>query len=181
MNIGSMAGPLGSTQNYIVYIALGNCVDYFYLKKKHEEENLSSTSEKYKEVRYYLNAVESLNNILDYFYYENESSLSHHRNVESFRKSVHEKYSELETVANIANAYKHCVRENHKGKNTNLPWARDLQNPEIVVNMNLANKTTEVKFNFNWPIKEQEEALESAWKFWNSYQSDPISQELISA
>lgn len=94
MKLGSMAGPLGCSQNYICHIALSNCTDYFDLKMKHEEENRSSTSDKYKEFRYYLNAIESLNNIIDYFYFENESLISH-SNINEFRTAVHNKYPVL--------------------------------------------------------------------------------------
>lgn len=180
MNLGSMAGPLGSSQNYISYIALSNCSDYFELKMKHEEENRSSTSDKYKEVRYYLNAVESLNNIIDYFYFENESLISH-GNINAFRTAVHNKYPVLEKVANIANAYKHCVREQRGNKNADLPWAKDLQNPEIVIDINVPNMNVDVSFNFVWPIQEQEEAIESAWKFWVGYHNAPTPQEFINA
>lgn len=181
MKIGSFAGPLGSTQNYIVHIALSNCADYFDLKEKHKEENRYSTPEKYKEIRFYLNAIESINNILDYFYYENEESLKHCKSVTNFKKKVHEKYPELESVANFANAYKHCVREGQKGKNENLPWAKDLQKPEIAIDIDLTNSSVGVKYNFNWPIKEQEEAIELAWKFWVGYHNNPMPQELINA
>jgi hypothetical protein len=183
MKIGSLAGPLGSTQNYIVHIALSNCADYFDLKQKHQEGNRYSTPEKYKEIRFYLNAIESMNNILDYFYYENEESLRHHNGVSTFKTKVHKKYPELESVANFANAYKHCIREKPKGKgkNTNLPWAKDIQKPEIAIDIDLINSSTDVKYNFNWPIKEQEEAIELAWKFWVGYHNNPAPQELISA
>lgn len=180
MNLGSMAGPLGSSRNYISYIALSNCSDYFELKIKHEEENRSSTSDKYKEVRYYLNAVESLNNIIDYFYFENESLISH-GNIKAFRTAVHNKYPALEKIANIANAYKHCVREQRGNKNADLPWAKDLQNPEIVIDINVPNMNVDVSFNFVWPIQEQEDAIESAWQFWVGYHNAPTPQELINA
>ena len=180
MNLGSMAGPLGSSQNYISYIALSNCSDYFELKMKHEEESKSSTSAKYKELRYYLNAVESLNNIIDYFYFENESLISH-GNINAFRTAVHKKYPVLETVSNIANAYKHCVREQRGNKNTNLPWAKDLQNPNIAIDINISKMNVDVNFNFVWPIHELEIAIEAAWKFWVDYHNVPTPQELISA
>ncbi|HEH9428340.1 TPA: hypothetical protein SIA32_003614 [Aeromonas sobria] len=181
MKLGSMAGPLGSSQNYIFHIALSNCTDYFDLKMKHEEENRSSTSDKYKEFRYYLNSIESLNNIIDYFYFENESLISH-SNIKAFRTAVNKKYPVLNKVADIANAYKHCVREQRSGnKNTNLLWAKDLQKPEITIDIDVPDMNVDVSFNFVWPIQEQEEVIELAWRFWVDYYNAPTPQEFISA
>ncbi len=180
MKFGSLAGPLGSYRNYITYIALSNFSDYELLKQENMENGRTSASDRFKEVRFYLNAAESFNNILDYFYYENESSLMH-KNINDFRSGVHKKYPDLDAIANIANAYKHCVRENKKGKNSRLPWAKDLQKPIIHVDINIPNQTTELTFSFVWPIQENEEALTRAFQFWVGYIKNPFPDQILSA
>ena len=80
----SFKGPLGSHRNYLVHIAFENFVDYERLQKSHTEKKQHSTSHKYKEFRFFLNAVESFNNVLDYFYFEFEEQLSP-LNLEDFK------------------------------------------------------------------------------------------------
>src|SRR6267142_717420 len=116
-------GPLGSHRNYLTYIALPNSVDYMGLVKGHEETGNVSTSAKYTELRYFLNAVESLNNILEYYFYENEPTISE-PTVQDFKQSVYSTHPELRDLSNLANAYKHCVRESNGRKRTNVPWAK---------------------------------------------------------
>jgi hypothetical protein len=167
-------GPLGSHRNYLNHIALMNCIDYFNLQKKHEEMNESNTPSKYEELRLFLNAIESLNNILDYFYYENEDSISHSK-LNDFKRAVFGQYPALNDVADIANAYKHCIREGRSGKNAKLPWAKDLQKPSLVVDINISDTSqpkVEAEFKFEWPISEHEEAISEAFRFWIKYQND---------
>ena len=170
-------GPLGSHKNYITYIVLPNCIDYFQLQKLNEEHNNLHASSKYGEVRHFLNAIESMNNILDYFFYENESYLSIDH-LTTFKKQVCSRYPILKDVADIANAYKHCVRESKGNKNPELLWARDIQRPRMVVNIDLMSlnnplKKEDIKVNtdykFEWPIDSYEQTLVDAFKFWKSY------------
>ena len=108
-------GPLGSHRNYLTHIALPNSLDYLASVKAHEETGDASTSAKYKELRYFLNAVESLNNILEYYFYENETVISE-QTVQDFKQSVYSTHPELRDLSNLANAYKHCVRESNGAK-----------------------------------------------------------------
>src|SRR5713226_8415132 len=124
----SLRGPLGSHSGYLKHIALKNVMAHMWTKRKHAEENDSTNSAKYEELRLFLNAIESLNNVLDYFYFENEDQLSaRHSTVQSFRSEVHKQHIALHRLSALANAYKHCVRTSGKKKNTELPHAKDLQ------------------------------------------------------
>jgi hypothetical protein len=59
MKLGTLAGPLGSYTNYINYIALSNFIDYEFLKQGNVENNRRSISDKFKEIRFFLNTAES--------------------------------------------------------------------------------------------------------------------------
>lgn len=170
-------GPLGSHRNYIAHIALPNCVDYFQIQQRNIEQENTGTSYKYEEMRYFLNAIESLNNILDYYFYENEQDLKSY-NLNRYKESIMNKHPMLRKVADLANAYKHCVRENRSKKNTDLPWAKDLQNPAIFIDIDLSNPSeikspkdikVDIRYEFEWPIGSQESILIESFKFWISY------------
>jgi hypothetical protein len=174
-------GPLGDHRNYLNHIALSNCVDYFALRKHHQERSDSSTSAKYKELRYFLNAVESLNNVLDYFFYEYEGEIGHSK-IRDFIKAAHSKYPELKEVSDLANAYKHCVREFVSGqKRSDLPWAKHLQRTDVLVHVKISrNKDVKVaaEYNFQGPLNEHRESLDRAFKFWFDYNNDSASTKL---
>jgi len=173
-------GPLGSHRNYLVHVALPNCTDYLWLKKGNQEQGRSGTCDKYKEFRYFLNAVESFNNILDYFYFEHEDRIKR-GSVGEFRKAIHDKYPELGELAELANAYKHCVRERNGKKNEALPWARDLQRPTLDIQIKLGDSqpSVAVNYDFPWPIEEHDAKLYKAFDFWLGYHNNPRTNELI--
>lgn len=170
-------GPLGSHRNYIAHIVLPNCLDYFQVQKRNADLNNLHSASKYEELRFFLNAVESMNNVLDYYYYENEESLSVD-GLFAYRNKATKKYPILSRVAELANAYKHCVRE-HKGKKDKKSlWAKDIQRPSLVVNIDLQNITNvknkedikvDADFVFEWPIPEYEKTFIEAFEFWRTY------------
>jgi hypothetical protein len=187
--IETFKGPLGSHRNYIVHVALANGVDYISLKKRHQEDGRSATPDRYKELRYFLNAVESFNNIADYLYFEHEDRIAH-GSVGKFRTALHAKYPELGDLAELANAYKHCVRgkedkkTNKTKKNNRLLWARDLQRPALNIRITPGETkpSVEVDYEFPWPIEEHEAKLNKAFEFWLGYHNDdPKTADLITA
>lgn len=164
-------GPLGSHRNYINHIVLKNCTDYFIVQKGNLEHKNIHASSRYEELRHFLNAIESMNNVIDYFYYENEESISY-SNLFDFKKAVNEKYPITLKIADLANAYKHCIREGKKGKNSNKLWAKDLQKPSLVVNVNLSdvNKlNVNAEYRFEWPIEKYEEVITEGFNFYMKY------------
>ena len=170
-------GPLGSHRNYIAHIVLPNCLDYFQVHKRNKELNNLHSASKYEELRFFLNAVESMNNVLDYYYYENEESLSVD-SLSAYRKKAMTRYPVLSRVAELANAYKHCVREHRGKKDEKSLWAKDIQRPSLVVNIDLpsivnAKKKEDIKvdanFVFEWPIPEHENVFVEAFEFWSTY------------
>lgn len=164
-------GPLGSHRNYIHHIALENYLEYNMLCRLNKENGNNKTPDKYKECRYFLNAIESMNNILDYLYFEHEYEVLQ-PDLKSFKRAVWNKYPELEQLANLANAYKHCVREGRGGKNPNLPWAKDLQSPKLHLNVKISSPLDVIvsaDYEFPWPITEHEKILDNGFKFWVAY------------
>lgn len=174
----SFKGPLGSHKNFLVHIAFENFVDYDRLQKDHAEKKQHSTSHKYKEFRFFLNAVESFNNVLDYFYFEFEQQVSP-LTFPNFKGKVHEKYPDLSALEEIANAYKHCVRSKGKNKNPDLLWAADLQKPQVNVAIDFSTQNIAVDYQFPWPIREQEEKLVAVWKFWIDYHNRPNPEQKL--
>lgn len=173
-------GPLGSHKNYINFIALENFKEYDNLSRHNREINNNKTPNKYVELRHFLNAAESMNNILDYLFYEHEEEISF-KNLRGYKQAVLGKYPELKKLADLANAYKHCKRENQDGKNEELPWAKDLQRPELDVKVSITSEDgvdSAVKYNFQWPIAEHEDTLRAAFVFWVSY-TQPDGCDLI--
>jgi hypothetical protein len=171
-------GPLGSHRNYIIHIVLPNCLDYIQLQNSNREIGNQQAASKYDELRSFLNAIESMNNVLDYYYYENEDSLSA-SSLNKYRKKAMKKYPILFRIAELANAYKHCVREHRGEKNEKSPWAKNLQRPRLDVNIDLASmfnapqKKEDIKvgadYYFEWPIPEYEKIFDAAFEFWRTY------------
>lgn len=160
-------GPLGSHQNYIRHIALDNVVDYSQICTLNKEQGNDKTPNKYDEFRYFLNAMESLNNILEYYYFENEDDLPYEK-FQGFKTAVFSRFPILREVEGIANAYKHCVRENRGAKQTDKLWAKDLQKTELTVAITPSTGIS-VEYEFEWPIQSHENILRDAFKFWMDY------------
>lgn len=164
-------GPLGSHKNYIHHIALENYYEYKMLCGLNEENGKNKTSDKYKEFRHFMNAIESMNNILDYLYFDHEDEIRQ-SSLKEFKRAIWDKYPELEELADLANAYKHCIREGRGGRNVNLPWAKDLQKPQLNVDVIISSSQdvdTSVNYEFLWPIAKHEQVLEKAVEFWLGY------------
>ncbi|MDF7809551.1 hypothetical protein P4E94_19090 [Pontiellaceae bacterium B12219] len=164
-------GALGSHVNYLTYIALENCFDYLKLVKQHQEEGSKQTPHKYKRLRYFLNAIDSLNNIPEYFYYEHKASQGWTDTPKgNIIGEIRESNDIIREVARIANASKHCV-----SKQPNHPNAADLQYPELKILMSSEN----VELNFDFESIEDEKIILKAFKFWQEYLENPNKELLL--
>ena len=169
-------GPLGSHKNYIAHIALPNCVDYSVLVKSNRENKKRSSSDKYKELRYFLNAVESLNNILDYMYFEtiNPDKVSR-KDCDNFKRKFCARYPVLIKVAEIANAYKHCIRgydDKKKGEfkeREDVLHARDLAMCKIYLSVGLRVGRPLVEMQYSFDGIDSEKLVGEAFRFWVDY------------
>ncbi len=175
---GILQWPLGSHRNYITHIALPNCLEYFSCKKHNEEEGRSGIPIKYAELRLFLNAVESLNNIPDYLYSEHTNRLKKYKDEVKFRAALSGKFPVLDKLSNLANAYKHCVRR----KDDKSPKrASDMHHGHITVNISLSNLSlSRAGYEFSGPLPEHIAILQAASDFWLGYHNDnPLLDELI--
>ena len=166
-----LQGPLGSHLNYITHIALENCQDYFDYTNKQMELGKKQENRKYQGFRLFLNAIESMNNILDYFYYE------YHRvcnwtDMGNIIGKIRNNHRILKDIAHIANAYKHC-----RTKNKSNIHASDLQNTRLDINVNLPTMDVRVKQGFT--SIEDEKLLGEAFAFWVKYLNDPQPDFLL--
>ena len=170
-------GPLGSHRNYIQHIAFENFLEYCDLVKVNEEQGDRSARTRYKEVRYFLNAVESFNNIPDYVYFDTyRGDWTKPPTVAEFRDALHKLNPCLARVAEIANAYKHCVRgrggrgkwtKNEKG----VLHAADLTKSELLMQV-IVHPDQPLEFAHEHrfeSIDSTDKAMDEAWAFWIEY------------
>ncbi len=170
------AGPLGSVHNYLAHIALPNVVDYFDVVKSHRESSDRSTPAKYKELRLFINAVESLNNVLEYIYFHEGWHLKS-VDLADFRKKFCADNSTqfIAKISDYANAYKHCQRGRFDAgsktftRNEKAVHAADLQRTEIAftVGMSVGRPLLDIQYNFDGI--DNEALLGEAFRYWVDY------------
>jgi hypothetical protein len=166
-----LKGPLGSHTNYIAHIALSNCADYFHLVKANEEQGRDKTPDKYKQLRYFLNAIESLNNILEYFFHEYKADYNwSDRDMRSILGKMRNKNHIFRDVEQITNGYKHCVRHDRSHLQ-----AEDMQSQSLTVS--IGPKGVDVEFSFE--SIEDEELMGEAFRFWSGYLNTPNKDLLL--
>jgi hypothetical protein len=171
MHYSILKGPLGSHLNYITHIALENYQDYFEYTNKQMELGKNQENRKYQGFRLFLNAIESMNNILDYFYYEFEKEFNGKKRnfiVDKIKKN----HPILEKISDVANAYKHCKQY----KESDL-HAADLQKPMLNMSVNLTILDVKVKQGFT--SIEESGLLDEAFRFWVKYLNDPQPDFLL--
>jgi hypothetical protein len=174
-------GPLGGHRNYLTHVALPNCFEYLSLQKHHKESSDISIRAKYEEFRLFLNSVESLNNTLEYAFYEIEQT-GDHSGFEAFKKNTWGRHPELEELANVANAYKHCVRVKGGKPRADVPSARNLQRPELHIMVKISqDKSVKVDtdYQFEGPLPEHLRIFHKALQFWFKYHNNATSTEFV--
>jgi hypothetical protein len=173
----SFHGPLGGHRNYLTHVALPNCFEYLSLQKHHAEINDISTHAKYEELRRFLNSIESLNNTLEYAYYELKEH-GHNGSFSDFRNAAWNKYPELSELADLANAYKHSERGQ---ASKNPPSAKRMQKPQLHITVMLSkdrNVQVDADYMFEGPLAEHLDKFDRALKFWFEYHNSPTSTQL---
>jgi multidrug efflux pump subunit AcrB len=173
----SFYGPLGGHRNYLTHIALPNCFEFLSLQQHHRETNDSSIRAKYEELRRFLNAVESLNNTLEYAYYEMNPSGAR-SGFDKFQKIVYEKHNSLQELAELTNAYKHSIRQTKR--DIKVRSARDLQKPELHIAINISEDkkvSVNADYEFDGPLSEHLEIFHNVLRFWHNYHNSPASTE----
>jgi hypothetical protein len=168
-------GPLGSHRNYITYIAFPNHVDYLSCRRQNQEQGRATTPAQYGEFRLFLNAIESLNNIADYLYSEHKGRIT--KTAREFTKALRATYPALAKLSDLANAYKHCERDDKYMKR-----ASDLHKTRVTVRVKVgASGLSSADYEFYGPLPEDDEILNEAFKFWFEYHNNkgPQLDDLI--
>jgi len=168
-------GPLETPRNYIEHIALPNCMDYFNLLKSNREQGRHGTPDKFKEFRYFINAAESVNNIIEYIYFHTYEDNNNPPTFNQYKREFLDGNDRLKQLSDIVNAYKHCLRgfyDRRNGRfriNENAIHARDLAENEIHFRMgsNVGKPLVEVQYSFNGI--DNEEILCHAFRYWTDY------------
>jgi len=156
-------GPLGSHKNYISHIAFPNVQEYLSFKQQNQEQGQTSTPAKYAELRIFLNALNALNNIPDYLFSEHQDKIK--ADIKSLRRVLMKKFPELERLADLANAAKHCGRYND-GKG----WTRAQDLQRAAINVRIGSTIGQsVEYEFLGPLPEHDAILRDAFTFWLSY------------
>jgi hypothetical protein len=89
--------------------------------------------------------------------------------VGEFRRAMSERFEVVGLIAELANAYKHCVRSQQGITN-----ARDLQRANVSVQIDVGHGiSTAAEYEFVGPLPEHEKILEGAFQFWLEYNSTP--------
>jgi len=168
----TISGPLANHINYLRHIDLPNCIDYFNFIRKSRENNDSTTPTKFTRLRLFLNALESVNNIPDYFFHDTKNTKGWTSSDEGrILGIIRNQHRILRDAEQIANAYKHSERRNG-GLN-----AADMQGTLIAIS--LTKNDLELEFEFN--SIEDESILNEAFQFWVAYEDNPDNSKLLPA
>lgn len=164
-----------SHRDYLHYIVLPNCRDFnnFYENKigigKHEW-----SVEVY---RHFVNAMESMNNVIDYLFFDNFDDVSN-MGIDEFRKRFFMKHHFMLDVANIANAYKHSRRARYDKKKYITVIYDDKMKASDISCSKLVISDSKISLNFEFDQRYYNSFL-VAFDFWLSYQSShyPLDAE----
>lgn len=104
-----MLGCFSNHVEYIGYIVLPNGRDF---NQYYTRDRLTDASEFDIDVfRYFVNAVESMNNVIDYIYFDNYDELVEYVQLNEFRRRILNEHPSMSKLGDLANAYKHSVRQ----------------------------------------------------------------------
>lgn len=164
-----------SHRDYLHYIVLPNCRDFnnFYENKigirKHEW-----SVEVY---RHFVNAMESMNNVIDYLFFDNFDDVSN-MGIDEFRKRFFMKHHFMLDVANIANAYKHSRRARYDKKKHITVIYDDKMKASDISCSKLVISDSKISLHFEFDQRYYNSFL-VAFEFWLSYQSShyPLDAE----
>ena len=101
-----MFGPLSNHMKYLEHIVLNNFIDYFSFV----ETILPpiSPADSYKQTRLFFNAIESANNLPEYFFHDEKNNNNwSDKNLAQVLGGIRNKHKILKDIEQISNAYKH--------------------------------------------------------------------------
>ncbi|KAB2824737.1 hypothetical protein [Aliivibrio finisterrensis] len=162
-------GPLDNHENYLNYITLENCFDYFGLVESQRKQKSLDLAENYHRLRLFLNAMESMNIVLDYFFHEQKEQQGWNDSQRDLiLDRIKRKHPALYDLDKLLNTYKRVEHRDMKAL-----VATDLQ--ETVVSICAIKQKIEIDFNST----KDERIISEAFDFWFEYNKDPDINTLL--
>ncbi|RFA30748.1 hypothetical protein CAI21_04365 [Alkalilimnicola ehrlichii] len=155
----ALTGPLGNHRHYLTHIALANCMDYLRVRREHAEAGDTGLVARFQQLRYFLNALESLDNIIEYYYRECSERLPY-ASLDAYRDAVHQHYPDLREAAELAAAY----RCGTLALQADFDWALLMPDTDG---------------ELAWPVAGHDRLFDKVLRFWLAYQQnislDPLA------
>ncbi|MDD3593840.1 MAG: hypothetical protein PHX18_04335 [Candidatus Gastranaerophilales bacterium] len=161
----SFKTPLGSHKNYIEHIVLRNCQDYITTAGIINDNLTPLGKNKREEFRHYFNAIVSMEQILDYLYFETKDNYKIKIGQSNFKKNILNQHPILKEISETANAFKHCITNNPDKKN-----AKDAVTSTIKTNISLSKGLQDITQEFNY----DSQILIDGFNFWWGYVNGKI-------
>lgn len=157
-------GPKRTCKNYISYVVIPDCSDYFDLLREALEREQEDMLDEYKAFRYFLNALRSLDKIPDYFFYEHEEYL-YAKSADDFRKEVFEIIPEIKEIDWLLKLYEGLtlrdLEQVERGRTEGIELLETfLDKDELLKGPRL---------NAELFLQKQDEILSKAFKLWILY------------
>ena len=164
-----MLSPLSSHKRFIAHIVLDNFIDYFHFIDSCNKP--LNQIESYKQLRLFINAIESANNIPEYFFHDVKDKYNWKKeDLRNVLGGIRKKHKILRDIEQISNAYKHCVRNNKSDLQ-----ADDLESSSMFIHIVDGN----MKIQYKYESIACEDIINKAFKFWYEYHNN--SDETILA
>ncbi|WP_164091233.1 hypothetical protein [Aeromonas dhakensis] len=167
-----MFGCFSNHVEYIGCIVLPNGRDF---NQYYTRDRLTNASEFGMDVfRYFVNAIESMNNIIDYIYFDNYDELVERVTLRDFRTGILHKHLFMSELNDLANAYKHSVRAATKDKKTIINKgkikAADMNMVEIKTELTIsaAKTSSTTKITSHFRVEYYDIFLEN-FEYWLEY------------
>jgi hypothetical protein len=95
--------------------------------------------------------------------------------LQEFKHEVCSTHPELRDLSDLANAYNR-VRERNGQKQAHLPWAKDLQKPQLRIEIDLrqrSNVKVDADYKFEGPTSQHLQVFHKPLGFWMTCHNDP--------
>ena len=169
--MGNGEGPLGSHLTYLQLVALPNCVDYHSVMEKQKRQRLRGIPASCERLRRFLNAVDSLDNVLDSFFHEHKSQQGWaDQQLSSVRKNLRGNHPVLANIHELSIAFRQSPTRSKRNA-TSSGCSGGVPTLQLSVAL-----TTEW---FDYVSAEDEAILDSAYHFWAAYEKDPRIEFLL--
>ncbi|HCE4544997.1 TPA: hypothetical protein NGR73_001319 [Vibrio parahaemolyticus] len=166
-----MFSPLSDHRCYLTHIALPNFSDYNMLVDRQRNQERNKIPDQYDRLRLFLNTIESLNNVPEYFFHDvKEAQGWRDCDLGNILGQIRKKHPILRDIEQISNAYKHSVR-----RDSGLLQAADMTSSFVEITM----EEGRIQINFGFDSIADETLMDEAWKFWLDYRQSTDESILL--